>query len=113
MPEPKRKHLPTVLVLCSILAVMVGLVSYSPTLYRLFCAATGFAGTVRRVDAAPKVHSDRTVRVYFDANVAPGLDWEFRPVQRSVVTHFGEPTKAYYYARNLSDQTIVARAPMV
>jgi len=31
-------------------------------------------------------------------------------MQRKVVTHFGEPTKIYYYAKNNSDQTVVARA---
>ncbi|MBX6321280.1 MAG: hypothetical protein IRY94_05585, partial [Rhodospirillaceae bacterium] len=35
------------------LVVMSGLVAYSPTLYRLFCAATGYGGTVRRAARAP------------------------------------------------------------
>ncbi len=53
---------------------------------------------------------DQTVTVDFDANVSPSLKWSFEPGQRSVTVKFGEPTKVYYRARNLSDHTIVARA---
>lgn len=99
------------LVLCAVLCSVVGLVIYSPTLYRMFCAATGYGGSVRQSAAAqPQAVSERKIKVYFDANVAPGLDWEFHPMQRSVETRIGEPVKAYYYARNLSGEPIVARA---
>ncbi len=88
-------------------------VSYAPTLYRLFCGATGYGGTVNR-GVTPTAQADagatRTVTVMFDANVAPGLDWSFVPGQRRVTARVGEPTKAYYVAKNLSDHTIVARA---
>lgn len=95
-----------------LIAIMSGLVIYSPTLYRMFCAATGFGGTVQRatVEKPLPTADDETVTVYFDANVAPGLPWEFRPEQRKVETRLGEPTKVYYYARNKSDETLVGRA---
>ncbi len=92
---------------------MTTLVVYSPTLYRMFCAATGIDGTVRRVSlakAATLAASDIPITVSFDANVAPDLPWEFRPEQQRVTTHFGEPTKVYYYAKNNSDKTLVGRA---
>jgi cytochrome c oxidase assembly protein subunit 11 len=105
------RNLPLLAALVTVLAVMIGLVSYSPTLYRIFCAATGYGGTVNRAEAAlAPGTSGRTVTVRFDANVAPGLDWEFAPGQRSVEARIGEPTKAYYTARNTSDETIVAHA---
>ena len=94
------------------MAMMTGLVIYSPTLYRMFCSLTGYNGTVRRV-SLPKaaVHaSDIPTTVSFDANVAPDLPWEFRPEQQRVTTHFGEPTKVYYYAKNNSDRALVGRA---
>lgn len=94
-----------------LLSVSTGLVIYSPSLYRAFCAVTGYGGTVRRA-VAPQ-HAEvaaRTVKVLFDANVATDLPWEFRPEQNKVVAHIGEPTKVYYYAKNTSDRTIVARA---
>lgn len=93
------------------LCCVIGLVIYSPTLYRMFCAATGYGGSVRQTAAVqPDTVSDRRIKVYFDANVAPGLNWEFRPMQRSVEPRIGEPVKAYYYAKNLSDEPVVARA---
>lgn len=110
---PIRDKKAGVLVLCgTILAAMTGLVAYSPTLYQMFCDLTGYGGKVQRADAQQSAAAitDETVKVRFDANVAPGLPWEFRPEQLSVETRFGEPTRVYYYAENKSDETIVARA---
>ena len=96
--------------------MMTGLVVYSPTLYRMFCDLTGYGGTVQRavaadVQATESAPADaQEIEVYFDAHVAPGLPWEFRPETREVTTRLGEPTKIYYYARNNSDETLVARA---
>lgn len=102
----------TLLLSLGILTVMTGLVVYSPTLYQLFCAVTGYGGTVQQGGAksldAETAGAPITVR--FDANVAPGLDWSFAPEQRSIETHFGEPTKVYYRATNNTDRTVVARA---
>jgi len=95
------------------LAVMTGLVTYSPELYRIFCDITGIGGTVSSTAAPAPTSSpatDETVEVFFDANVAPGLPWEFRPQQRKVSIRFGEPIKVSYFARNNSDEPIVARA---
>lgn len=101
----------TVIGVLVVLVGMFGLVSYAPTLYRLFCQATGYGGTIQRAEVVEASGaSDQTVTVHFDANVHPGLDWEFRPEQLQVTTHFGEPTKVYYYAKNNTDETVVARA---
>jgi cytochrome c oxidase assembly protein subunit 11 len=90
-------------------------VAYSPVLYRMFCAATGYNGTVRRAEAVPPDAAngsagDTSVTVAFDSNVSEGLPWEFRPEQRSVTVTLGQPTTVYYYAKNNSNATIVARA---
>lgn len=102
----------TVFVTLAMLGGMIVAVSYSPTLYQLFCAVTGYNGTTRRATAKnlDEAGTGDPIRVHFDANVANGLDWEFRPEQRDVSTTFGKPTKVYYYAKNNSDHTIVARA---
>jgi cytochrome c oxidase assembly protein subunit 11 len=108
--RPFRRRFVT-LALCGLaIAVMTTLVSESVTLYRLFCAATGFGTTAQRAQAVDMPVSQRTVIVHFDANVAPGLPWEFRPMQNEVVTHLGEPTQVYFYSKNLSDKPVVARA---
>jgi cytochrome c oxidase assembly protein Cox11 len=92
------------------MCVMVGIVSYSPTLYRLFCAATGLGGTTQRVDSDSATVSNRTVKIRFDTTVAPGLPWRFEPVQREVTVHLGEQKLVYFTAENLGDQTIVGHA---
>ena len=101
-----------VLATTSMLAGMTVLVSYAPTLYQLFCAATGYNGTVQRANAAtaPQTPLDRSVTVRFDANVAAGLDWDFKPAQREITGHFGEPIQTYYIATNNSKDTVVAHA---
>lgn len=112
MNKARAKNLPVVAVAVVLMAGMTGLVVYSPTLYRLFCSVTGYNGTVQRVDLAEKmrVATNTPIVVSFDSNVAPDLPWEFRPEQQTITTHFGEPTQVYYYAKNNSDKTIVARA---
>jgi cytochrome c oxidase assembly protein subunit 11 len=122
MSRTRLRNARTLALLAGLLGVMVALVVYSPTLYQMFCAATGYGGTVQRAVAADRGEAEPAatqpqsagagpaVTVYFDSNVAPGLDWDFRPEQRKVETRVGEPTKIYYYARNRSDQPVVARA---
>jgi len=112
MNRTRAKNLRVLALAGTLMAFMSGLVVYSPTLYRMFCDLTGFGGTVQRA-AAPqpaRAATNETVTVFFDANVAPGLPWEFRPEQRKVETRLGEPARVYYYARNNSDDTVVARA---
>jgi cytochrome c oxidase assembly protein subunit 11 len=107
----RLKNVPVLLFAGTVLAVMIGLVIYSPTLYQMFCGLTGYGGTVQRAPPPRTVAtSGDTVTVHFDANVAPGLPWEFRPEQRKVAVHFNEPTQVYYYAKNNADHTVVARA---
>jgi cytochrome c oxidase assembly protein Cox11 len=96
--------------LFAVLAVMIGLTSYSVTLYRLFCAATGAGGTTQRVDANTTAQTTRMVTVFFDTSVAPNLPWRFAPLQRSVRLHLGEDSLAFFEARNLSDHDIVGHA---
>jgi len=94
---------------------MTALVAYSPQLYQWFCSATGYGGAVRRAVApvatasASESNADE-ITVIFDSNVSKDLPWEFKPEQRRIKVKFGVPTQVYYDAKNLSDQTIVARA---
>lgn len=104
------RNLLVVAPILGIMCVMVGIVSYSPTLYRLFCAATGLGGTTQRVDSDSATVSNRTIEVRFDTTVAPGLPWRFEPVQREVTVHLGEQKLVYFTAESLSDQTIVGHA---
>src|SRR5262249_35682969 len=70
-----------------VIGIMIELVAYSPTLYRLIFAATGFGGKTQRADSALEAVSNRIITVRFDSNVAPGLPWRFEPVQREEQIH--------------------------
>lgn len=114
------KKLPSVLMSLVMLAVMTTAVVYSPTLYRWFCAATGYGGsvTVKRALDTDVASDDGSVTngigpeitVRFDTNVAPGLDWQFRPEHPFVKTHIGLPTTVFFFAKNMSNRTLVGRA---
>lgn len=112
----RSKKLPPVALSLAMLALMTLAVSYSPTLYRWFCAATGYGGSVtvkRSTDSEAYAQSNAIgpeITVRFDSNVAPGLDWEFKPEKPFVKTHIGLPTTAFFIAKNLSKETIVGRA---
>ena len=47
---------------------------------------------------------DRVVTVRFDANVTPGMAWDFEPEQRTMRVKVGENVLAFYKATNTSDQ---------
>jgi cytochrome c oxidase assembly protein subunit 11 len=84
----------------------MGAMSYAAVpLYRIFCQVTGYNGTTQRVDQVSSVVLDRTMRVTFDANVAPGLQWEFKPVEREVNPKIGETIKVNFIAENRSNET--------
>jgi len=83
---------------------MLGAAYAAVPLYRMFCQVTGFDGTTQVATSAPTRTADRTIRVRFDANVAPGLDWEFHPVQREMTVKIGETALAFYRTKNTSSQ---------
>src|SRR2546423_3541197 len=105
-----RRNGATVLLLCAVVAGMVGLSFASVPLYRLFCQATGFGGTTQRAAAAPREIADAVITVRFDAETAPDLAWEFRPLVREVQVHPGEQREVFYRAVNRSSQPITGTA---
>src|SRR6266481_7816860 len=110
MSPQRRRNLRVVVPCLVFIGMMVGLVAYSPTLYRLFCAATGFGGTTQRAESGSGTVSERVITVRFDSNVAPGLPWRFEPVQREVTVHLGEQQLVSFTAENLTDEPIVGHA---
>jgi cytochrome c oxidase assembly protein subunit 11 len=107
---PRRRRGATVLILVSVVAGMTGLTFASVPLYRIFCGGTGFGGTTQRAAAAPDEVSHALVTVSFDAQIAPGLDWEFRPLTPSVTVHPGAQTQVFFRAVNRSKMPVTARA---
>jgi len=89
---------------------MVGLSFAAVPFYAAFCRATGYGGTPQIVERQAGVKGSRTLRVAFDANVAPGLDWRLEPETDAVWVRTGKTTTVFFRARNLSDKETAARA---
>ncbi|WZZ56322.1 hypothetical protein YC2023_056429 [Brassica napus] len=75
---------------------MVGLTYAAVPLYRTFCQATGYGGTVQR----------KEIVAQFNADVADGMQWKFTPTQREVRVKPGESVLAFYTAENKSSAPI-------
>lgn len=89
---------------------MVGMAYASVPLYRLFCQVTGYGGTTQRAQTAGIEVLDQTIKVRFDANVSPGVNWDFRPNQREVELRIGETRQVGYTAHNNSSRTVTGTA---
>ena len=100
----------TALVLSGVAVGMLGLAYAAEPLYKAFCSVTGFGGTTQVATEAPKEILDRTVRVYFDANVQAGAPLKFRPTQPFVDVRLGEKMMANFEITNISDEPVRAEA---
>jgi len=95
----------------SILALaMVGAGYASVPLYNIFCKVTGYGGTTQTAEVGADTILDRKVTVRFDASIAHGLDWEFRPLQLEQTMRIGENSLARYRAVNHSNRPITGMA---
>ena len=105
-----RRHRRLALTLCLVAGGMLGAAYAAVPIYRLVCQVTGFGGTTQRADAAPAKASDRTIIVRFDANVANGLDWSFKPELTSVSVRLGENKLAFFKATNPDAEPVAGTA---
>ncbi|MEI4471543.1 cytochrome c oxidase assembly protein [Frigidibacter sp. MR17.24] len=96
--------------LVAVVALMVGASFVAVPFYSWFCRVTGFAGTTQVATAGSDTILDREITVRFDANVGPGMPWEFRPEQRTMTLRIGETGLAFYEAYNPTDRTIAGSA---
>ena len=106
----RRRHQRVALIFSGIVACMVGLSFAAVPLYRLFCAATGYGGTTQVAHVAPSAPGKRVLIVRFDANVAPGLPWQFEPETPSVSLRTGETKTVFYKVTNSADRPVSATA---
>jgi cytochrome c oxidase assembly protein subunit 11 len=106
----RRRHRRVALVFSGIVAGMVGLSFAAVPLYRLFCAATGYGGTTQVAHVAPGELGKRVLTVRFDANVAPGLPWQFAPETPSISLRTGETKTIFYKVTNTADRPVAATA---
>ncbi|EUC01283.1 Cytochrome c oxidase assembly protein ctaG [Rhizobium sp. CF080] len=90
-------------------AGMVGAAYASVPLYRLFCQVTGYNGTTQRVEQYSDKILNKPIQVTFDANISPGLNWEFKPA-KSVNPKIGETVQIEYTATNRSSKPTTGSA---
>uniref|UniRef100_A0A8H8CL11 Uncharacterized protein n=2 Tax=Psilocybe cubensis TaxID=181762 RepID=A0A8H8CL11_PSICU len=85
-------------------------------LYRMFCAATGFAGTPNvgtgrfEPERLVPVENAGRIKVHFNADRSEQLPWTFTPQQKFVTVLPGETSLAFYTAKNNSDKDIIGIA---
>ncbi|MFO1185183.1 MAG: cytochrome c oxidase assembly protein [Bauldia sp.] len=111
-PSPRRiaRARATALICAAVCFGMVGVSFAAVPLYRLFCQLTGYGGTTQRAAAAPREILDRTITVRLDANVAAGLNWEFKPEVTEVELKVGEARQVAFLVKNRSDFATVGTA---
>lgn len=101
------------LIMAAFALAMLGLGYAAVPLYRIFCQATGYGGTPKRVNeaqAATVKANGATMSIRFDANVGPGMPWEFRPDKTTQTVRIGERQMATFYARNTTNRPITGTA---
>ena len=104
IPEQRTSNRRILVILAVVVAAMVGLAYASVPLYQLFCQVTGYGGTTQITgDAAVVILPDHPVRVRFDANTNPALNWRFEAVDAPVTLNPGEEVVINYRATNMGD----------
>lgn len=94
----------------------VGVTYAAVPLYRMFCAATGFAGTpkvgIGRFEPGRLIPAEnsRRIKVHFNADRSEQLPWSFKPQQQFITVLPGESSLAFYTAKNKSSQDIIGIA---
>jgi cytochrome c oxidase assembly protein subunit 11 len=114
--DEKQGNIATGKLVVRLLVVAVAMFGFGvfamPPLYQTFCEITGIGQAgVKIEDAAPvDVLQDRTVKIRFDATTNSQLNWEFRPVDRSMDVQVGAPAEALYFAANNEQQAVAGMA---
>lgn len=90
----------------------VGMSYAAVPLYRLFCQASGFAGTVMTdIDpeyvASMKPVEDRVIKINFNADTGATMRWDFKPLQQEVTLVPGETALAFYTATNPTNKPVI------
>ncbi|KAI0065315.1 hypothetical protein BV25DRAFT_1822472 [Artomyces pyxidatus] len=100
----------------AVIVLAVGVTYAAVPLYRMFCAATGFAGTPVvgtgrfEPDRLVPVKGAKRIKVHLNADRSEQLPWTFTPQQKYVTVLPGETSLAFYKAKNTSEQDIIGIA---
>ena len=95
-------------------AIFFGVICYAAVpLYRIFCNATGFAGTPKTghylIDSKKLDGSARgnEIKITFVSNTARSMPWKFTPQMKYITVRPGQSALAFYHAYNPTDRDII------
>lgn len=109
----RRKNMKTTAYyMASIGVAFIGLSYAAVPLYRIFCQAYSYGGTVGVVGhdttkiETLKPLKDRLLTIRFNADTAATMRWNFKPQQTTLKVIPGETVLAFYTATNPTDQPV-------
>lgn len=112
-PAMKEFQRTTTMIYMTALTVFVTGFAYAAVpMYRAFCQATGYGGTVNKHegddDKVPNMvpDEDREITIKFNADTSSTMRWKFFPQQKEIMVVPGETALAFYTAVNPTDEAI-------
>ena len=105
----QRRNRAVALAVLGVFVAMVGASYAAVPLYKAFCQATGYDGTVKRAQAAPDQVLADQLTIRFDVNVRD-LPWDFTAQEKSQVVKIGETKVAIFKVTNRSNTAQTGRA---
>eukprot|EP00730_Choanoeca_flexa_P019109 TRINITY_DN9323_c0_g1_i2.p1 TRINITY_DN9323_c0_g1~~TRINITY_DN9323_c0_g1_i2.p1 ORF type:complete len:235 (+),score=30.64 TRINITY_DN9323_c0_g1_i2:162-866(+) len=110
---PQQENADTAIYIASTTIFVLGFAYASVPLYRAFCQATGYGGTVNKheedrlkvEDMVPV--EDRQIKIKFNADTSATMQWSFKPQQKEVSVVPGETALAFFTANNPTEKPIV------
>ena len=109
-PTPQERRNRTVaLVVTGVFVAMVGAAYAAVPLYKAFCQATGYDGTVKKAQVAPDQVLADQLTIRFDVNVRD-LPWDFSSEDKTQLVKIGETKVAVFKVTNRSDKPQTGRA---
>lgn len=111
--QARKKGLRTTLYYVTAVGIVTAGLSYAAVpLYRMFCQAYSYGGTVVEGHDGSKVESmvpnkSRPIKVQFNADRASNMRWNFKPQQTEITVYPGETALAFYTAKNPSNEPVV------
>ncbi|CAI6363849.1 unnamed protein product [Macrosiphum euphorbiae] len=107
----KKRIRSTVYYLSSLGVLTVGLSYAAVPLYKMFCQAFSYGGTLNHNIEDSKVETmkpnrNREIKVHFTADTSSSMQWSFKPLQNEIRVAPGETALAFYTAKNPLDKAI-------
>jgi cytochrome c oxidase assembly protein subunit 11 len=109
-PTARDRNLIVAAACGAVVGAMVALSYAAVPLYNWFCRTTGYGGIPQISKVAPAGMIERKITVRFDANVGPGLPWQFAPEVNAIDLHIGEVATVYFNVTNEAARVTEAQA---